>query len=101
MAPSCTSRASASASAICSRSNPSSPTERQIEPQLEPVLEQAPELLLHAAPEAALLPLLGRDRLGVRQVVPEQRLHFGGEFGAEDDDIHLVVVQKAAPVDIR
>src|SRR5258708_10991427 len=56
--------------------------------------------LLQPLGEGPVAPLLPRDFVRFREVAAENLVHLLREFGSQHHDVNLVVVEKAAPVEI-
>src|SRR5262245_30899598 len=68
---------------------------------LEQVLPLPCHPFLELAGDAAVAPRLRLDRGGSLDVGLEALLHLARETGVEDDQVGLIVMDKAAPVEVR
>ena len=57
-------------------------------------------MFLGTAQSTAPGPRLRRNSVGAGQVELEELFHFTRKLGAEHDDIHLIVMQKTAPINV-
>ena len=71
------------------------------QPALQIASEEMCEPLRHAGDQRPLAPLLEDHLLRLFQVAIEQGFHLRGKIDADDDRVHLVVVEKTPEVHVR